>query len=79
MIMLTKINRASIAVNSDMIEFIEETPDTVITMTNNDRIVVQESTAEIIKRVVRYRRMISSAVRLEAEAPQQGAAEAEVA
>jgi flagellar protein FlbD len=79
MIMLTKINRASIAVNSDMIEFIEETPDTVITMTNNDRIVVQESTAEIIKRVVRYRRMISSAVRLEAEGSQQGAAEAEVA
>jgi len=62
MIVLTKINDATIAVNSDMIEYIEETPDTVITLTNNDRIVVQERMAEIIEKIVQYRRLISGLV-----------------
>ena len=58
MIMLTKINNAPLTVNSDLIQYIEETPDTVITMTNNDKVVVQEGMAEIIEKVVRYRRHI---------------------
>ena len=49
MILLTKINNNPIAVNSDLIEYIEETPDTVITLTNSDRVVVQEGMTEIIR------------------------------
>lgn len=65
MILLTKINSAPIAVNSDLIEYVEETPDTVITFTNNDRIVVQERMDEIIEKIVQYRRLISGLVNSE--------------
>jgi len=67
MILLTKINNAPIALNSDLIEFIEETPDTVITLTNNDRIVVRERMTEIIGKIVDFRRMISDCLIAEAE------------
>lgn len=60
MILLTKINDVSITVNSDLIQSIEETPDTIITMTNNEKIVVQERMTEIIDRVVQYRRSIKN-------------------
>jgi flagellar protein FlbD len=62
MILLKKINSAPIAVNSDMIEFIEETPDTVITLANGDKVVVQEPMTEIIDKVVAYRCLVSDAV-----------------
>jgi flagellar protein FlbD len=67
MIILTKINKAQIAVNAELIEYIEETPDTVITMTNNDKVVVQEGMAEIIQKVVRYRRLIQGLIDSEYE------------
>jgi len=67
MIRLTKINSVPIVLNADLIEFIEETPDTVITLTNNDRLVVRESMNEIIAKVVDYRRLISGLVDVEAE------------
>jgi flagellar protein FlbD len=67
MILLTKINNNLIAVNSDLIEYIEETPDTVITLTNNDRIVVREGMTEIIEKVVHYRRLIAGLVEAEIE------------
>jgi flagellar protein FlbD len=62
MIQLTKINNALIVVNSDLIEYIEETPDTVITLTNNDRVVVQERMVEIIDRIVHFRRQVAGLV-----------------
>ncbi len=67
MILLRKINNAPIVLNSDLIEYIEETPDTVITLTNNDRVVVQEGLTEIIDKVVRYRRMIAGTTEADAE------------
>jgi flagellar protein FlbD len=67
MIILTKINKAPIAVNADLIEYVEETPDTVVTMTNNDKVVVRESLEEIIEKVVHYRRMIHGLIDLEYE------------
>jgi flagellar protein FlbD len=67
MIVLTKINNAPIAVNADLIQYIEETPDTVITMTNDDKVVVQESMAKIIQRVVHYRRLIDGLIDSEYE------------
>jgi flagellar protein FlbD len=67
MIQLTKINGRPIVLNSDLIEFIEETPDTVITLTNNDKIVVKDRMSEIIDKVVCYRRMIAGLVGAEYE------------
>jgi flagellar protein FlbD len=67
MIVLTKINKAPITVNSDLIQYIEETPDTIITMTNNDKVVVQDSMADIIQKVVHYRRLINGLIDAENE------------
>ena len=67
MIVLTKINNAQISVNSDLIQYIEETPDTVITMMSSDKLVVQECISEIINKVVHYRRLINGLVELEYE------------
>lgn len=65
MIQLTKINGAGIVLNSDLIEYIEETPDTVITISNGDKVVVKDRMSEIIDKVVRYRRLIACLVRME--------------
>jgi flagellar protein FlbD len=67
MIILTKINKAPITVNADLIQYIEETPDTIITMTNNDKVVVQDSMEDIIRKVVHYRRLIGGLIDSEHE------------
>ncbi len=67
MIVLTKLNNASIAVNSDLIQYVEETPDTVITMSNNDKVVVREGMTEIIQKVVHFRRLITQLTEAEHE------------
>jgi flagellar protein FlbD len=58
MVHLTRINRAPLVLNADLIEHIEATPDTVISLTNGQKFVVLESADEVIERVVRFRRRI---------------------
>ena len=56
MIELTKLQNAKIVVNADLIEFVESTPDTLITTTTGKKIMVRESVAEVVKAVVAYKR-----------------------
>lgn len=58
MIHLTRINQAPLVLNEDLIEHMETTPDTVITMTNGQKFVVRESSDEVIRRVIEFRREI---------------------
>jgi flagellar protein FlbD len=58
MIRLTRLNHAALVVNCDLIEHIEMTPDTVISMTTGQRITVLETTEEVIARVVEFRRLL---------------------
>ena len=58
MISVTRLNRSSMVLNCDLIERVEMTPDTVITLTNNQKFTVTESAEEIIQRVVAYRRAL---------------------
>ena len=58
MIQLTRINQRRFVLNSDLIEHIEATPDTVITMTNGQKLVVAESADAVIEKVVEFRRSI---------------------
>lgn len=60
MITLTRLNHGPFMLNPDLIEHVQMTPDTVITMTNGDQFRVLESAAEIIERVVAFRRAILS-------------------
>ena len=65
MISLTRLNRVEIVLNSDLIEFIEATPDTVITLTTGQKIMVLEAASDVVDRVVRFRRSILSGAFLE--------------
>ena len=60
MIHLTRINRVPLVLNSDLIEHVEATPDTVISLTTGQKIRVLESPAEIVDRVVQFRRSVGS-------------------
>ena len=58
MIRLTRLNRALIVLNSDLIEHIDVTPDTVITLTTGQILRVRESAEDVIQRIVNFRRRI---------------------
>ena len=59
MIVVTRLSSKPIIVNSDLIVFIEETPDTILTLSNGEKLVVQERAAEVIRRVVEFKRGIA--------------------
>lgn len=58
MINVTKLNGTIITVNDSFIEVIEETPDTVITLSTGRKIIVKESRQEVINLVKLYRKDI---------------------
>ena len=58
MIEITKMNGSKITVNADSIETVEETPDTLITLTSGKKYIVQESRKEIRALVIDYKRQI---------------------
>ena len=64
MIRLTRINHVPLVLNSDLIEHVEATPDTVIALTTGQKLVVLESAEEVIQKVIDFRRAISSQPRL---------------
>ena len=59
MIRVTRINHVPLVLNSDLIEHVEVTPDTVISLTNGQKFVVLESLEEVVQEVVEFRRSIS--------------------
>ncbi|WP_066720351.1 flagellar FlbD family protein [Clostridium sp. Marseille-P299] len=65
MINLTRINDISFTLNSDLIETIDEVPDTVITLTTGKKIFVKESRQEVIDLVKDYKREIFNQIKIE--------------
>jgi len=61
MIRLTRLNHVSLVLNSDLIEHIDVTPDTVITLTNGQILRVRETAEEVVERIVAFRRRIFAA------------------
>ena len=59
MIKLTRLNREALALNSDLIEYVEATPDTVITLTTGAKIRVTETVDQVIERVIEFQRAVS--------------------
>jgi len=55
MIKVTKLNGRELVVNADLIEFIESTPDTLISLTTGRKIMVLEGLDEVIRMAVSYR------------------------
>jgi flagellar protein FlbD len=60
MIRLTRLNRAALVLNSDLIEHIDVTPDTVITLTTGQILRVRESADEVVERIVEFRRRLQA-------------------
>lgn len=58
MIRLTRINQLPLVLNADLIEHLETTPDTVVSMTNGQKFVVLESSDDVIRKVIEFRREI---------------------
>jgi flagellar protein FlbD len=58
MIRLTRLNRAPMVLNSDLIEHIDVTPDTVITLTTGQILRVRETADEVVERIVEFRRRV---------------------
>lgn len=56
MIEVTRLNNQKIMINAELIESVEETPDTVITLTNGKKVIVKESRQEIRNLVVLYKK-----------------------
>jgi flagellar protein FlbD len=61
-IKVTRINDAELVINADLIEFVEPTPDTMITLTTGKKIMVRESTDEIIRRVAEFKQRASARI-----------------
>lgn len=58
MIAVKRLNGEEIFINPHLIETIEATPDTVVTLTTGKRLVVKETIAEIVAKVIQYRQVI---------------------
>lgn len=58
MIEVTKLNNSKILINADLIEAVEETPDTVISFSTGKKIVVKESRQDIRNLVISYKKEI---------------------
>lgn len=69
MIKLTRLNNQPLAVNSDLIKFVEQAPDTVITLVTGEKLIVRESAEEVLERIVGFRRAILHGLVAPWEAP----------
>jgi flagellar protein FlbD len=58
MIRLTRLNNQPLIVNSDLIKWIENAPDTVLTLLNGEKIIVRESSEQVVERVIAFRRAV---------------------
>ncbi len=58
MIRLTRLNHVPLIVNADLIEHIDMTPDTVVTLTSGQKFMVLESAEEVVDKVVCFRQML---------------------
>lgn len=58
MIALTKLNGKNVIVNAELIKMIEHTPDTLVTLTTGDHLMVREEVDEVVERAVEYARRV---------------------
>jgi flagellar protein FlbD len=58
MIKLTRLNGDEFVVNAELIRFVESRPDTFVTLNANERVIVREPVAEVVRRVIAYSRAV---------------------
>jgi flagellar protein FlbD len=58
MIAVTRLDGSEMVLNSDMVEWIEQTPDTMVGLANGERFLVRESPDELVRRVIEFKRSV---------------------
>ncbi len=64
MIKLTLYNDGDVIINADLIESVEKTPDTLLSLTTGKKVMVKESVEDVISKVISYKRLVSKSKRL---------------
>ncbi len=58
MIKVTRLNGVKFYLNADLIQSIESTPDTVITLSNGTKVIVKDSLETVVKEIIEYQRLV---------------------
>lgn len=58
MILLTRLNDTQIYVNAELIQVVEKTPDTIVTLTDRSKLVVKEPAEVVVQRFIEYKQKI---------------------
>jgi flagellar protein FlbD len=69
MIEVTRLNGIPMIVNSDLIKIAEASPDTMLTLIHGEKLIVRESCAEIVEKVLAYRAQLLAAVATRTQTP----------
>jgi flagellar protein FlbD len=64
MIYLTRLDHKTMVVNAELIATVESTPDTMLTLSNGLQYLVRETLADVVTRVIEYRREVNGALRV---------------
>lgn len=70
MILVTRFDGTTFYINAELIRSVEHTPDTVITLTSDYKIIVRDSFEVIYDRFINYQRQIHGSLSLENKSPQ---------
>ena len=62
MIEVTRFNGRKLVINAELVKFVESTPDTLITLTTNDRILVKDKVEEVVEKIIQYQRLIRNGI-----------------
>lgn len=58
MIKLTRFNGKSLAINADLIQMVEHTPDTIVVLNNGEKILVKEPMEVVMRKAIEYQRLV---------------------
>ncbi len=64
MITLHRLNKQEFVLNADLIETIESTPDTLVTLTTGKKLIVRDAVQDVIGRVINYRQLCNGSIRV---------------
>lgn len=63
MVKLSRINGAEVTVNAELIETVEATPDTIVSLTTGKRLMVVETVDQVVEKIMAYRRSLATPLR----------------
>ena len=64
MIILHRLNQQEFILNADLVETLEATPDTLVTLTNGKKLIVRDDIKDVIGRVIEYRQLCNSTIQV---------------